>query len=126
LADIRLLEYVLALPVGMLGKPGTERNLVRSALKDVLPESVRLRTDKQVAAGVFYLVEERSRVDGLRSWLTELSEQAIHPMLEPFDWKRARRALDPEDPENNWNGEFYPTLSFQMQCLLRFFSGEQS
>lgn len=121
LADIRLLEYVLALPVGMLGKPGTERNLVRSALKGVLPESVRLRTDKQVAAGVFYLGEERSRVDGLRSWLEGIIEQPIHPLLEPFDWKRARRALDPEDPENNWNGEFYPTLSFQMQCILRIF-----
>ena len=122
LADIRLLQYVLALPAGVIGKVGEERHLMKESLKGVLSETIRQRTDKQVAAGVFYIVEERTRADGLRDWLEDIARNPMHPILEPIDMDRVVRSLDPSDPANLWEGAFYPRLSFQIQCLLRFFA----
>jgi asparagine synthase (glutamine-hydrolysing) len=44
--DIRLLEFCLAMPAVQKFRSGTNRNIVRRALRDVLPDSIRLRKDK--------------------------------------------------------------------------------
>lgn len=41
--DRRLIEYVLAIPAYILGRPGGERRLHREAMRDLLPDEVRLR-----------------------------------------------------------------------------------
>ena len=62
LADIRLLQYVLSLPVEQKVTKSTTRSIFRAAMKGYLPESVRLRDVK--TAGVLqttYLFDERSK-----------------------------------------------------------------
>jgi asparagine synthase (glutamine-hydrolysing) len=121
LADIRVLQYVLSLPADALGRADEERRLVRDSLKGIVPDRVLQRTDKQVAAGVYYIQEERDRAEGLREWLSEQASGPLHALLEPLDMTRVLRTLDPKDPANRWEGAFYPQLDFQMQCLIRCF-----
>jgi asparagine synthase (glutamine-hydrolysing) len=124
LADIRLLDYVLALPAEALGSHTIQRRLVRESLQGTVSERILRRTDKQVAAGVFYIPEERKRAEPLREWLRERTTRPMHPVLEPLDMESVLRTLDPEEPSNLWEGAFYPQLSFQIQCLLRYFQSE--
>ena len=121
-ADIRVLRYVLALPADSLGKARVERRLLRESLAGILPDRILRRTDKQVAAGVFHIGEERARAEGLRDWLKAMGGKPLHPMLDSLDLERVLRTLDPDDPANRWEGAFYPQLSFQMQCLMRLFA----
>ncbi len=120
-ADIRVLRYVLALPADSLGKVGVERRLLRDSLRGIMPDRILRRTDKQVAAGVFHIGEERARADALRDRLKAMSGKPPHPMLEALDMELVLRTLDPDDPANRWEGAFYPQLSFQIQCLIRRF-----
>lgn len=119
LADTRVLEYVLALPADALGGRNVQRRLLRESLQGVVSEHILRRTDKQVAAGVFYIPEERERAGPLREWLRSREGRTLHPLLEPLDMALVMRQLDPGEPANMWEGAFYPQLSFQIQCLLR-------
>jgi asparagine synthase (glutamine-hydrolysing) len=46
--DRRLVEFSLALPADQHGRPGLDRWVVRNAMKSILPEPVRMRTEKTV------------------------------------------------------------------------------
>jgi asparagine synthase (glutamine-hydrolysing) len=74
--DRRLVEFCLALPPQYKRRHGQGRYILRSALRDALPEIVRLRTDKarfeaNLRFGLFR--NERQRLDEVRSNLDRLS-----------------------------------------------------
>jgi asparagine synthase (glutamine-hydrolysing) len=52
LADRRVLEFCLSLPFERILDSGFSRQPFRNAMRGVLPEQVRLRTDKRANAGV--------------------------------------------------------------------------
>ena len=65
--DHRLVEFAYGLPSDFLVRHGLTKVLLREAMRDVIPESVRLRTDK-----IGFATPERQWLSGpLRPWIAE-------------------------------------------------------
>ncbi|HEV7503795.1 MAG TPA: asparagine synthase-related protein [Thermoanaerobaculia bacterium] len=59
--DRRLVEYVLALPGEQLFRLGSSKNLLRRAMRGILPERIRLRADKtRFTSFIDFVLLERS------------------------------------------------------------------
>lgn len=68
--DRRLLEFVMALPAYQLGRPGCDRYILRNAMRGVLPDPIRLRTQRTVFSELLHLgifTKERETVRRLLS-----------------------------------------------------------
>lgn len=120
-ADIRLVEFVLSLPPEMMGHARTDRYLYRTSLAGIVPDAVRLRTDKQVPTGVFPVHELRAQAPTLRREMAELRRHSRHPVLARLDFDRIDRDLDPVLPANQWHGAFLPRVPFHILALARYF-----
>lgn len=120
LADLRLIEWVLSLPVSVIGHPEHSRYLFRTAMEDVMPASVRWRRDKDVPAGIYFLEENRRFHERVRTWVMEIRKQQGHPLLDMVDFDRILEGLDPQRASNRWQGNFYPDMPFHLQALLRY------
>jgi asparagine synthase (glutamine-hydrolysing) len=120
-ADIRLVEFVLSLPPEMTGHARTDRYLYRSSLAGIVPDAVRLRTDKQVPTGVFPVHELRAQAPAIRRELAELRQRSGHPFLARLDFDRIDRELDPSLAANRWQGAFFPRVPFHILALARCF-----
>ncbi len=107
-ADIRLVEFVLSLPAEWTGRAGTDRYLYRSSLTGIVPEQVRLRTDKQVSTGLFPVHELKAVSQELRRQISEIGASVRHPLAQRLDFGRIDRDLDPGQPANYWEGGFFP------------------
>jgi len=73
--DYRLVEYIYVLPDEYKIRDGYTKYVLREALRDVLPEKIRLRTDKKG----FITPEEiwfKDNAAALRAYLLEAVEQA--------------------------------------------------
>lgn len=120
-ADIRLLEFMLSLPAEYTGRAGTDRYMYRSSLSGIVPEKVRLRTDKQVPTGLFPVHELKALSQELRRQISDIGASVRHPIALRLDFERIDRALDPGHPENRWEGSFFPKVPFHILALARFF-----
>jgi len=120
-ADIRLVEFVLSLPPEMTGHARTDRYLYRSSLAGIVPDTVRLRTDKQVPTGVFPVHEFRAQAPALRHALDQIRDHGGHPLLSRLDFARMDRELDPCQAANRWQGAFFPRVPFHILALARYF-----
>lgn len=120
LADIRLLTFFLSLPSSVIGHPHTERYLYRKSLGGIVPDEILWRMDKNVPAGVFYLEENRKMAADIRNWLHDIRNQRQGRLLNVLDFDKIDQGLDPDHPDNQWNGRFYPNLSFSIQALIRY------
>jgi asparagine synthase (glutamine-hydrolysing) len=65
--DRRLVEFMLHLPHRLVAWRGTSRVILCESMRGTLPETVRVRTSKSDAAGLYQrgLVEEHRRIDAL-------------------------------------------------------------
>jgi len=120
LADIRLLAFFLSLPSSVIGHPHTERYLYRKSLGGIVPDEILWRTDKDVPAGVFYLEENRKMAGDIRNWLRDIRNERQGRLWSVLDFDKIDRGLDPDIHDNQWNGRFYPNLSFSIQALIRY------
>jgi len=74
MADIRLINFVLALPnIGKTGI-GTNRSQYRKAMKGLMPENIVNRTDKTILMQPFALKEHLERQKDAKLWLEEQKE----------------------------------------------------
>lgn len=74
MADIRLINFVLALPnIGKTGI-GTNRSFYRKAMKGLMPENIVNRTDKTILMQPFLLKEILERQSDAKQWLEELKD----------------------------------------------------
>lgn len=120
LADLRLIEWVLSLPVSIIGHKKVGRYLFRQSMEGILPESVRWRTDKDVPAGIYFIEENRRFNDQVRQWVQSLRKLKGHPLLDLVDFDRIMDDLDPHRTANQWQGRFSPSMPFHLQALLRY------
>lgn len=51
--DRRLVEFVMALPAYQLGRPGIDRYVMRNAMRGLVPEPIRLRTQRTIFSELF-------------------------------------------------------------------------
>ncbi len=88
--DYRLVEFVFALPAEAKLQAGTTKAVMRQALRGVLPEPIRTRTDK-----MGFVTPERVWIAGpLRQWLLDLVHSASFQARPYFDAAQVRAALD--------------------------------
>jgi asparagine synthase (glutamine-hydrolysing) len=120
LADIRLITFFLSLPSSVIGHPHTERYLYRKSMGGIVPDEILWRTDKNIPAGVFYLEENRKMAGDIRKWLSDIRNQRKGRLLNALDFEKIDQRLDPDHQGNQWNGRFYPNLSFSLQSLIRY------
>ena len=119
LIDLDLLELFLSMPLDMLGHPGQDRFLYREAMKGILPEMVRLRRDKLVSAGIYYLQESRDNAPFFLEWLRERQAHSDSGRSARIDIPAMIRGWDPENQQNCNSTGFRPRGSFRAECLLR-------
>lgn len=120
LADLRLIEWVLSLPVSAIGDPGTDRFLFRKSLEEVLPASVNARRDKDIPAGIYFMEENIRFNQDVRQWVLSLRDQQGNPLLDMVDFDRVLADLDPQEAGNRWRGIFHPAMPFHLQALMRY------
>jgi hypothetical protein len=85
-----------------------------------VPDEILWRTDKDVPAGVFYLEENRKMAGDIRNWLRDIRNERRGRLWSVLDFDKIDRGLDPQHTGNQWNGRFYPNLSFSIQVLIRY------
>lgn len=120
LADIRLINWVLSMPVSLIGHPNINRFLFRQSMEGVLPESVRWRRDKDIPAGIFFIEEQRRINEELRQWVMGLRNKKGQPLLELIDFDSILANLDPQKNQHSWQGRFYPEMSTHIKAYLRY------
>jgi asparagine synthase (glutamine-hydrolysing) len=76
--DVRLVQFCLSLPVEQLQSGGWPKLVLRRAMRDLLPESVRWRVGKEHLGGAF----TRTLFDGWPGWSDDL--EAGKPLLERY------------------------------------------
>ena len=89
--DFRLVERALSLPENMVIFNGMTKHILRESMKGILPEKIRIRTDK---VGFGTPQDEWFREDHFRTYITDL----IHS-----DSFRKRNIIQPEKAEKLYN-----------------------
>lgn len=120
LADIRLVEWLLSVPVSLIAHPKISRFLFRQSMEGILPESVRSRMDKDIPAGIYLIEEHRRMNDELRQWVMSIMQQKGHPLVEMVDFDMILANLDPTQNKHSWQGRFYPEMPIHVQTYLRY------
>jgi asparagine synthase (glutamine-hydrolysing) len=119
LIDPDLVSLFLSMPLDLIGHPRQDRYFFREAMRGILPEPVRMRSDKLVSAGVYYLKEARENASFFVEWLRERQKHAGSGWAERINIEALVRGWDPGNPENTVNGGFSPKAAFRVECLLR-------
>lgn len=87
--DYRLVEYVFSLPANQKIKHGLTKAVMRNALKGVLPEAIRTRTDKMG----FVTPERVWLTTALNDWLYDLVDSQSFRERGYFDVDQIRQVL---------------------------------
>lgn len=120
LADIRLIEWVLSMPVSAIADPNMDRFLFRKSLEELVPASISARRDKDIPAGIYFMEENIRFNQDVRQWVLSLRDQPGNPLLEMLDFDRILADLDPNLEKNRWRGIFHPAMPFHLQALMRY------
>jgi asparagine synthase (glutamine-hydrolysing) len=88
--DYRLVEYAFSLPAALKISQGITKHVLRSALRDILPETVRRRTDKMG----FVVPERLWLADALDTWIRDIVASQTFRTRPYFNVKRITTALD--------------------------------
>jgi asparagine synthase (glutamine-hydrolysing) len=119
LIDLDLVQLFLSLPLEIIGHPRKNRFLFREAMEGILPDSVRLRSDKLVSAGIYYLQEARDNAPFFLEWLREREGRPGARFAGRINLTAMINGWDPGNTGNWVNGGFVPKGSFRAECLLR-------
>ncbi|MFO7658951.1 MAG: asparagine synthase-related protein [Bacteroidales bacterium] len=114
LLDIGLLQMCLSFPAWIKNRPGTDRYLFRQAMKDLVPEEIRLRSDKTGAV----IPHMYTRLQKDRMLLSDLFKtfSTDRYLREIFDYSRFDTWMDmllersPDDMNYLMPGAFYNHL----------------
>jgi len=88
--DYRLVEYAFSLPDEQKIKRGYTKAVLRNAMKDTLPENIRMRTDK-----MGFVTPERVWLSNdLRNWLDDVVNSSSFRACEYFDHAQIARLID--------------------------------
>jgi asparagine synthase (glutamine-hydrolysing) len=87
LLDRRLIEFMVSLPDNQRQRPNCDRYLQRHALKGILPEPIRRRSDKGFGTPVF--VEGLARSTAWQEFLTTDSQLVERGIASKQGWSRA-------------------------------------
>jgi hypothetical protein len=88
-------------------------------MEGILPDSVRLRSDKLVSAGIYYLQEARDNAPFFLEWLREREGRPGARFAGRINLTAMINGWDPGNTGNWVNGGFVPKGSFRAECLLR-------
>lgn len=120
--DKRVIEFYLSLPYNQFVKAGSERSLIRRAMKGYLPEEIRLNESRRGKQSSDWL----QRLDG--EWediFQELKEDMLHDSVKPYiDVEKVNKIIkaleeDIEGKNNNNIRILLVTLIFS-RFLIRF------
>ena len=93
--DVRLIEYCVALPPEMKMRDGWTRYVLREAMRDTLPETVRTRPSKGILTPNFHRGVVQHGAQTLDHMLFEPEAQArLSPFLNLSELETARRSGD--------------------------------
>jgi asparagine synthase (glutamine-hydrolysing) len=88
--DYRLVEYAFSLPDDQKIKRGYTKSVLRNAMKDTLPENIRMRTDK-----MGFVTPERAWLSNdLRTWLDDVIDSSSFRTREYFDHPEITRLIN--------------------------------
>jgi asparagine synthase (glutamine-hydrolysing) len=87
--DLRLIEFLLACPAQYQIRPGMSKFLLREAMRDILPEPIRVRHDKGRIARLLF-----RGIAGQRKALRELIGHPPDAIVPYLDSQRLLEALD--------------------------------
>lgn len=108
--DRRLVEFVMALPAYQLGRPGCDRYILRNALRGILPEPVRLRTQRTVFSELLQL--------GILKNETETVRRLLHdPLLVRLNIYQKEWLQAEFEAGANWTADgyyFWKALSLEL------------
>lgn len=79
MADVRLIEFVLALPLGIKTNSEITRFLFRSAMKGLMPTAVLDRDDKTILMQPFLLKELAMQQEEAREWALDINKKGSVP-----------------------------------------------
>jgi asparagine synthase (glutamine-hydrolysing) len=117
--DKRVLEFCLAAPPELKIRNGYHRNLIRTALKDELPEKIRWRTDKCIASPDFN-ARYNSQLAKAREFLAAIGPK--DPVRTAIDVDRLVGLAKPVDPNRrDWAAAHVLPQSIYAICFLRQF-----
>jgi hypothetical protein len=109
-----LLQTFLSFPSWMKNRPGTDRYLFRQALKDVIPEAIRLRMDKTGAVIPHtYLRLKKDReliLDFIKQCSTDEYLNHVFDFSRFESWIDALLERNPDDMNYLMPGAFYNYL----------------
>jgi asparagine synthase (glutamine-hydrolysing) len=103
MADIRLIEYVLALPFAEKASMQVNRFLYRRAMKGIIPDIVVNRRDKTTIMQPFILKELRTEQEEARAWMQHLKQEDKIPDYIDFD-KLMQLSPDADNPIHRASG----------------------
>lgn len=92
MADIRLLEFVLSVPVTEKASPEADRWLYRRSMQNIMPQSIVDRKDKTNAVVPFVELEWVARQDDVKNWLSTLKQKNklsffnYDKFINPYNW----------------------------------------
>jgi asparagine synthase (glutamine-hydrolysing) len=118
LLDVRVIEFMLSVPVEQLQKGGWPRSLMRRAMQGILPEVIRLRRDK----GGAFDPAITSRLVTTRALLTEWAAAACDRTCWQYvDRARFLEALSAVEraPRPQWRPETFQIVVMG-GCMARF------
>ncbi|GII95060.1 asparagine synthase (glutamine-hydrolyzing) [Sinosporangium siamense] len=111
----RLVEYVYNAPWSMQTHDGREKSLLRSAVADLLPDSVLHRRKSP-----FPVIQDPAYDKGLRAELSELLADQAAPVRPLMDVKAVKRLLaDPGSLAGGWLSRTNVELLLQLDAWLR-------
>ncbi|MES2354007.1 MAG: asparagine synthase-related protein [Pseudomonadota bacterium] len=76
LLDLRIVQFMLSVPIEQLQKDGWQRSLMRRAMQGILPEAIRVRRDKGGAFDPAIMSRIVHCRDALTEWVTVDSNRA--------------------------------------------------
>jgi len=87
--DYRLVEFAFSIPDDQKIKKGYTKSVLRNAMKDTLPESIRMRTDK-----MGFVTPERVWLSNdLRTWLDDVVSSTSFRTREYFDQAEIKKLI---------------------------------
>jgi len=117
--DKRVLEFCLAAPPELKIRNGYQRNLIRSALKDELPDKIRWRTDKCIASPDFN-ARYNSQLTKAHEFLAAIGPK--DPVRAAINVDRVVGLAKPIDPNRrDWVAAHVVPQTIYAICFLRQF-----
>ncbi|MGH7455197.1 MAG: asparagine synthetase B family protein, partial [bacterium] len=109
--DYRLVEYAFSLPANQKIKGGMTKAILRAALRDILPEPVRMRTDKMG----FVTPESLWLSNHLKGWMREIVSSSSFRRRGYFDAPKIWQALEAHTAgKRDWSYQAWRWLNLEL------------